>query len=108
MQISYSGRAARMAAVLKDLSQDDRHGERQKRVGPGYSDDDEAAVQGRQRLKGGLLPRCRPTPINGATAGQAEYGELLFWQVPKWFIARQARRNRRWLRPEPARKRVRR
>jgi len=38
------------------------------RVGSGCSDDEEAAVRGQQRLKGGLPPRCRPTTNNWPTA----------------------------------------
>lgn len=47
--------------------------ERQQRVESGCSDDDEAAVQGHQTLKGALPPRCRPTPVDRRMAGLAKH-----------------------------------
>ena len=53
-----------MTAVVKSL--------RRLWVGSGWSGDQEAAVQRHQRLKGGLLSHCRPTPGKRPTAAKAE------------------------------------
>lgn len=42
------------------------------RVGSTYSPDEEAAVQGKQSLKGSLPSRCCPTPGDRRTTAKAE------------------------------------